>query len=845
MIQAADASTIREFIQVILAGDIHLASIAPDGPLRGLNFGADVEAAAAWALEQGAENRNIYWTVNVCASGAIRKPTKSEITAARFAHVDIDPPKDGSPLDKVKVKAALESSRLPPSVLINSGNGLQALWTLDHPERDLDRVEGLNKALARHWGGDNCHNIDRLLRLPGTINWPNQRKRERGCVPVRALLASHHPERRYTLDELEAEFGPLTGSTAKAPRVAIEIPGDFKLLKSADLSRGDAAKLVTMIDQPEKNFRGSDRSAWAYGIACQMVDDGYVDTEVLGVLLNPANAGCAHIGDQADCKRAATRVLMRARKRYLPTGDSIFAQNNASRRNRPKITILGGNLPDIVDQAEQALIGADLGYYQAAGRIVRPCETPRVGARRGSRVRLHEVGDAELGEAFTSGANWVKPAKDGEVRVNCPAVVSETYSARVGKWRLPSLAGVIDVPTLRPDGSILDRDGYDVETGLLLVPSGTEVPKIPVSPTRDDALDALAMLSKPLGDFPFVTDADRSVALSAVLTSVSRTALANAPLHGFSAPTAGSGKSTLVDITAVMRTGHEAAPIAQGKTAEEFEKRLGALLLEGEGVVAIDNCETPLGGEFLCQLLTQPSLKVRPLGRSVMVEVPTTAMVTATGNNLTFIGDMSRRALLCQLDPGVERPELREFPFDPVKVVVQQRGEFVAAALTILRAYHVAGRPFQVPPMGSFADWSNWVRSALIWLGCADPCETMKGVRSSDPKMALIKQVMAAWDDAIGSNPATTVELSSMAEKMDVASLGQGHRQHPELRDALLAVAGEGLRINGRKLGRWLAQQRDRIVDSRKFVSPSTRGGQQVWVLETVTAAPSGEAAGG
>ena len=40
--------------------------------------------------------------------------------------------------------------------------------------------------------------------------------------------------------------------------------------------------------------------------------------------------------------------------------------------------------------------------------------------------------------------------------------------------------------------------------------------------------------------------------------------------------------------------------------------------------------------------------------------------MTATGNNLVLVGDMTRRALLCRLDPERERPELRRFDSDPV-----------------------------------------------------------------------------------------------------------------------------------------------------------------------------------
>lgn len=834
-----DEVAIREFLAEVIADDIHLAAIEPDGPITGRYFGDDVESAAQWAVARNAAGGNVYWSVNRADAGVRAKPAKRDIRLARFAHVDIDPPKDGSDFDKTVSIGVLAASALPPSIIVDSGNGVQALWALDRDCDELDRVEALNRSIASQFGGDACHNVDRLLRVPGTVNYPNAAKRKRGRKAVMSRLVSVDLEQRYKFEGLAAVFPSDGAPDGDQRRVDIKLPSNLTLLSSADLTRGDTAKLTMMLDQPDKHFRGGDRSAWAYGIACQMVGDGYADDEVLGVLLNTRNVGCAHVGDQADPMRAAKRALSRARAQYTPAGGSIFGDEAGGESNRPTIIVVPGQLPETVDQAEQALIEADLGFYQMSGRIVRTGVFPsaQVGSRGGSRLRIISVGEAEMVEALTKVANWVKPVKAGEAKIDCPGAIAETLLARTGRWRLPPLAGVIDVPTLRADGSIIWRPGYDVATGLLLVPIDTEVPQIPKAPTPDDALASLELLRKLISGFPFVTDADRSVALSALLTSTSRTALGSAPAHGFSAPTAGSGKSILADLPSVLRTGREAAPIAQGRTAEELEKRLGALLLEGEGIVAIDNCETPLGGEFLCQLMTQPSLKVRPLGQSAMIEVPTTAMVTATGNNLTFVGDMSRRALLSQLDPGVERPELREFPFDPVQVMKERRGEFVAAALTILRAYHIAGRPFQVSPLGSFADWSNWVRSALLWLGCADPCDTIDKIRKADPQMALIKQVMAQWGVVIEDQRATTSLIIDVADELEETAPANGPRryEHAAFRDAILAVAGEGGRINGRKLGRWLSAQQGRVVNGRRFVSRGSRGGQLLWVLEKVS----------
>ena len=102
------------------------------------------------------------------------------------------------------------------------------------------------------------------------------------------------------------------------------------------------------------------------------------------------------------------------------------------------------------------------------------------------------------------------------------------------------------------------------------------------------------------------------------------------------------------------------------------------------------------------------------------------------------------------LDARQERPELREFKGDPVAEVLADRGRYVAAALTIVRAYIVAGRPRVATALSSFEGWSKNVRSAIIWLGYADPVETMETARREDPNLRAMEAVFAALKEVIG-----------------------------------------------------------------------------------------------
>ena len=98
--------------------------------------------------------------------------------------------------------------RPPPMYIIDSGNGYQAFWGLTEPipnDGDYDRLERMNKHLEALLGGDSCHNIDRIMRIPGTINLPTKKKIERGYQSVVATLVS---ETESTVEEGDFELLP-------------------------------------------------------------------------------------------------------------------------------------------------------------------------------------------------------------------------------------------------------------------------------------------------------------------------------------------------------------------------------------------------------------------------------------------------------------------------------------------------------------------------------------------------------------------------------------------------------------------------------------------------------------
>jgi hypothetical protein len=208
---APNAAEIRQFLLEHIGNSIHLVSIAPDGDdaaISGKYFGSDADAATQWAVAKNKSGNGLYFTVNITMSGLNKKPTKKEIVAARFSHSDIDLPKGGAALDRSAIMLRLMQGT-PPSFVIDSGNGLQPLWRLDRAPTDYGPVEDINRSIADSFGGDNCHNIDRLLRVSGTVNYPNAKKLAAGRVATMATLAHIGSAGAiYGLAELAQAFPP-------------------------------------------------------------------------------------------------------------------------------------------------------------------------------------------------------------------------------------------------------------------------------------------------------------------------------------------------------------------------------------------------------------------------------------------------------------------------------------------------------------------------------------------------------------------------------------------------------------------------------------------------------------
>lgn len=578
----------------------------------------------------------------------------------------------------------------------------------------------------------------------------------------------------------------------------------------------------------------------------QLVAGGHLNEQDVRERLFQAAEACGLVDDDGPQSAEATidsgAQAGRAQPRLQPPQQQISAGPQASPQPQPSsgpqpqpqpapppgtpvIRLIEGQLPRAVDEAEAALIANGRRHiYQRGDLLVRPIKPKLKAADDRDTVawQLTPITKPYMIDTFTRIARFERfDARFGKyVAKNCPHNVAELFISRGGHWKVPVLLSIVNAPFLRRDGSLCERPGYDQASALLFNPEKQSFPSIPSLPTLQDARDALKYLDETLlGEFPFVQKIDRSVALSAILTALDRRAMATAPLHAFSSPVAGTGKSMLVDLASILESAELAPVIAQGEDEREMEKRLGASLIAGDQIISLDNCDREVSSSFLCQALTQQRLKIRLLGFSRHVDVPITATFFATGNNLVIASDLTRRTLLCQLDAKTERPELRSFKRNVLETARAERGPLVAAALTVLRAWHVAQTVIGIEPLGSFEEWSFRIRQPLMWLDQIDPCESISTVRESDPTRSQLITVLEQWKLCLG-----LAKVHTIKQVIERAVVDQ------DFFNAIIAVSSTNQgTISNQRFGKWLSKNEGKIANGLKLIRVGVLHGFPLW----------------
>lgn len=320
-----------------------LVSIEPDRKgIEGATFRpATVEDLKRW-VERNNKTRNVYYQLNRPLTDLAKKADRTDIQGVYYLHVDVDP-RVGEDLasEQVRIKALLESppGGVPrPSAVVYSGGGYNALWRLEEHipiDGNLDAAEDAkryNLQLEVLLGGDNCHNIDRILRLPGTVNYPDERKRRKGRTAYLAELEWFDEGTVFPLSlftpapKVQVSGGGSRGAGA-SQRPRVQVSGNIRRLQSLDeldqLAKTGEVKgkvkevIVHGVDLDQPN-RWPSRSEPLYWVACELVRSGVPDDIIYSVLTDPDFAISASVLEMRGTAEAyALRQIEQAKEHAI------------------------------------------------------------------------------------------------------------------------------------------------------------------------------------------------------------------------------------------------------------------------------------------------------------------------------------------------------------------------------------------------------------------------------------------------------------------------------------------------------------------------------------------------
>lgn len=317
-----------EFLQwVYPEGPWALTSIAVDK--KGIDtrtfYPPQLVELQAW-LDAVNGKRNVYWHVNPVLRSVNKKAEREDIKEVCYLHVDIDPRAGEDPVEEMEraIKLLLQPKKVevpPPTFILSSGGGVQAFWKLEEPipiNGEIGRAEDAkryNIQLELLFGGDNCHNIDRLMRLPGTINIPDAKKKKKGRKPKLAEVLEYDGDKIYPISAFHAaqtvQGGDAGFSSAKD---TVKISGNVKRIESvedlAEWNVPDRVKVIIVqgthpdeVKQPDNS-----RSAWLFDCICNLVRAEVPDDLIFSIVTDP-DLGIAE--SVLDKGRNATKYALR------------------------------------------------------------------------------------------------------------------------------------------------------------------------------------------------------------------------------------------------------------------------------------------------------------------------------------------------------------------------------------------------------------------------------------------------------------------------------------------------------------------------------------------------------
>jgi len=365
----------------------------------------------------------------------------------------------------------------------------------------------------------------------------------------------------------------------------------------------------------------------------------------------------------------------------------------------------------------------------------------RVAIEDQGRVRLVPVPVSALPSLFERIAclYTTKRQRDGTVD-EIPANCSKQQAELIAECQefldaLPVIRVLTQCPVMTEcEGELQTVVGYHRPTGIYA--GGRALEEVPLG-------EAVALLTEALQDFRFVTPADRSRALAALLTPAlvhGGLLPGRAPITILEADSSQTGKGYLVRLDAAIY-GDTPRAITQRKGGTgSLEESMSQCMLEGASFISIDNVRGKLDSPALESALTEDSFLARaPYSKAVPIDLRRTTIML-TSNKAELTPDLANRGNPVRLLKQPEGYQFKQFPGGRtiLEHVRLDQGLYLGAVFTVLRAWWEESRPRISETRHDFRPWAGslgWIVENV--LNGAPLCEGLKEVKTRMTNSAL------------------------------------------------------------------------------------------------------------
>jgi hypothetical protein len=492
-------------------------------------------------------------------------------------------------------------------------------------------------------------------------------------------------------------------------------------------------------------------------------------------------------------------------------------------RSVATLKVIQGELPRIICEIMHRMAN-EHEIYERGGRLMRLADTELVTVEK-AWLQTHLERTYTITSAIGSNNVWA--------RRDCPEKIASRIMAARGDWKVPKVAGVVSFPVMRPDGSVIQKPGFDDSTSLLYLSDNVDE-LIPHALDKTALVEALRRIWEPFALFPFDNDISRGVFLSALLTTVVRPTLPTAPAFLVRAFTPGTGKTLLSECLMIL-VGAPAKAMPLPENNEEIGKRLFSLLLTGRAGAILDNLSGVIDSPDLCVFLTSEEPEGRILGQSEIRSAPNRMLWVLNGNNVTAGGDTFRRILPVTLDANCESPEARRFTFNPRDLVKGNRDRLRADLLSVLFTYQWHEAPLVGKgALGSFGEWEALIRQCVCWLiregvtpaPMEDPIKVLELSKAEDPFHRQHAEVLEAWFRLFGDR---VVQVRDIAK---LVAYGFGHTPNEKAFVSVIEeIAPPRGGFNGRYFAGWLRRHKGRVIDGLRLDAGDSTKKEPGWFV--------------